>query len=78
MYLNIDEPHVGGRHGGRGATAPEHVVVVRRRGDRVLHAYVLLGNPATSEATVTVNYQLPSGTTITKSYVVPGAVATHG
>ena len=65
------EPHVGGRHGRPRGDRPEHVVVVRRRGDRVLHAYLLLGNPATSEATVTVNYQLPSGTTITRSYVVP-------
>ena len=43
----------------------------RAGGDRDFRTYLLLGNPQSSEANVTVTYLRSNGTPIVKSYVVP-------
>jgi hypothetical protein len=71
MYLNNPLPLVAGT-AGRGATALSTSWSLAEGATGFFHTYLLLGNPNTGEATVTVRYQLPDGTAFDKSYPVPG------
>ncbi len=57
---------------GRGATALSTTWSLAEGATGFFHTYLLLGNPNTGEATVTVRYQLPDGTAFDKAYAVPG------
>jgi hypothetical protein len=71
MYLNSPQP-LGAGTAGRGATALSTTWSLAEGATGFFHTYLLLGNPNTGEATVTVRYQLPDGTAFDKDYAVPG------
>jgi hypothetical protein len=71
MYLNGAQPLIAGT-AGRGATALSTTWSLAEGATGFFHTYLLLGNPNAGEATVTVRYQLPDGTTFDKDYPVPG------
>jgi hypothetical protein len=71
MYLHsTDRPWGAGASGG-GAIAPATSWSFAEGSTGFFHTYLLLGNPAASEATVTVSHQLPNATMLTRTYVVP-------
>jgi hypothetical protein len=71
MYLNsTDRVWEAGAASG-GAIAPATSWSFAEGATGFFHTYLLLGNPAASEATVTVSYQFPNATMLTKTYVVP-------
>jgi hypothetical protein len=72
MYLNTTNRLWEGGTAGRGATALSTSWSFAEGATGFFNLYVLLGNPNDDPATVTVQYQLPSGTTLTKSYSVAG------
>jgi hypothetical protein len=72
MYLNSPARVFEGGTAGRGATWPSSTWYFAEGSTGFFHTYLLLGNPNMDTATVTVRYQLPHGTSITKSYDVPG------
>lgn len=70
MYLNTTSRQWEGGTSGRGATAPSTSWSFAEGATGFFHTYLLLGNANTSETTVTVRYQLPDGTVVTKDYAV--------
>lgn len=70
MYLNTTGRQWEGGTSGRGAVAPSTTWSFAEGATGFFHTYLLLGNANTAEATVTVRYQLPDGTVITKDYAV--------
>lgn len=72
MYLNTSNRLWEGGTAGGGATALSTSWSFAEGATGFFNAYLLLGNPNDDPATVTVQYLLPSGTTLTKSYAVAG------
>jgi hypothetical protein len=71
MYLNTTQPLVAGA-ASRGARALNTTWSLAEGATGFFHTYLLLGNPNSDTATVTVHYQLPDGTAFDKTYDVPG------
>jgi uncharacterized repeat protein (TIGR01451 family) len=70
MYLNTTTRMWEGGTAGSGTPALSTSWWFAEGSTGFFHPYLLLGNPALSEATVTVQYHAPAGT-ITRSYNVP-------
>ena len=72
MYLNTSNRLWEGGTAGGGATALSTTWSFAEGATGFFRTYLLFGNPNDTPATVTVQYQLPSGTTISKLYAVTG------
>jgi hypothetical protein len=71
MYVSFSDRFWDGGTAGRGARQPETRWTFAEGATGFFNTYLLLGNPNTSPATVTVVYQLTDGTTITRSHTLP-------
>jgi hypothetical protein len=73
MYLSRPEQSFAAGHDAAGVTAPsEHWFLAEGATSNFFDMYVLIENPSTTTANVTVNYLLTSGAPFTKQYTVPG------
>ena len=72
MYLaSLNQP-LGAAEGGAGARAPERKwFLAEGATGSFFDLYVLIANPGTTDANVTIDYLLPDGTHFTKGYLVP-------
>ena len=72
MYLNTTSRQWEGGTASAGAPSLSTTWSLAEGATGFFYTYLLLGNPNTGDATATVRYQLPDGTTIEKTYVVDG------
>ena len=71
MYLNTSGRLWEGGTASRGAMFLNTTFSFAEGANGYFHTYLLLGNPASTDATATVRYQLADGDVITKSYALP-------
>jgi hypothetical protein len=72
MYLNTSDRLWEGGHAGHGATALSPTWTFAEGATGFFHTYLLFGNPNPGTASVGVTYQFADGTTLSKTYNVPG------
>jgi hypothetical protein len=72
MYLNTTTRQWEGGSASAGSTTFGTEWSLAEGATGFFFTYLLLANPINADATVTVQYQLPDGTTIAKEHIVPG------
>jgi hypothetical protein len=72
LYLNSNGQLFGAGHSSPGVTAPSmRWILAEGATGAFFNCYLLLANPGSSDAMVTVNYLLPGGQILTRPYAVP-------